>query len=79
MANEGPDSNGSQFFITLARLKKLDGKNVVFGRIYDETSFNLVENLNIEYGREDGMPRGEVLIANSGEFDKVNQIKRVSK
>ncbi len=78
MANEGPDTNGSQFFITLGRLNKLDGKNVVFGRIYDETSFNLVENLNIEYGNEDGQPKAEVVIANSGEFDKVHQIKRVA-
>jgi len=79
MANEGPDSNGSQFFITLTRLNKLDGKNVVFGRIYDETSFNLIENLNIEYGSEDGSPKAEVVIANSGEFDKISQIKRNAK
>jgi len=46
MANEGPDSNGSQFFITLTKLNKLDGKNVVVGRVFDETSFNLIEMLN---------------------------------
>ena len=43
MANSGPNSNGSQFFITLGRCSHLDGKHVAFGSVV--TGFDLLEQI----------------------------------
>ncbi len=49
MANAGPNSNGSQFFITMDAAPWLNGKHTVFGRV--ESGFDLlvkIEDLGSE-------------------------------
>ena len=45
MANSGPDSNGSQFFITHIATDWLDGKHTVFGEIVDQDDQDIVNQI----------------------------------
>ena len=65
MANSGPNSNGSQFFITTVACPWLDGKHVVFGEVED--GFDVLGKME-GVGTRAGTPREKVLIEDCGEL-----------
>ncbi|KCV69382.1 peptidylprolyl isomerase [Fonticula alba] len=65
MANAGPDTNGSQFFITTVPTPWLDGRHVVFGEVADEESMKIVHMIEA-LGNSRGVPRKEILIEDCG-------------
>ena len=66
MANAGPNTNGSQFFITTVPCPWLDGKHVVFGKLVD--GWNVLKSIE-KQGTANGAPKSKVTIVDCGQLE----------
>jgi len=63
MANAGPNTNGSQFFVTVAATPWLNFKHSIFGEVADQESRDVVDAIaKVETGRAD-RPNTDVVIS----------------
>ncbi|KAI9299826.1 peptidyl-prolyl cis-trans isomerase E [Cunninghamella echinulata] len=65
MANSGPNTNGSQFFICTEKTSWLDNKHVVFGKVI--SGMEVVRQMEA-VGQENGKPSKKVTIIDCGEL-----------
>lgn len=73
MANAGPDTNGSQFFICFGPTPHLDGKHTVFGRVIE--GYDFVETIEANPTATGDKPLKAVTVVDCGELTGENKIQ----
>ena len=66
MANAGPNTNGSQFFICTSKTEWLDNKHVVFGQVVD--GLEVVKQVE-SYGTQSGTTKAKIKVADCGQLN----------
>eukprot|EP00316_Scyphosphaera_apsteinii_P005293 CAMPEP_0119323302 /NCGR_PEP_ID=MMETSP1333-20130426/60422_1 /TAXON_ID=418940 /ORGANISM="Scyphosphaera apsteinii, Strain RCC1455" /LENGTH=263 /DNA_ID=CAMNT_0007330707 /DNA_START=154 /DNA_END=945 /DNA_ORIENTATION=+ len=75
MANSGPDTNNSQFYVTLTETPWLDGKHVVFGRMV--SGQEVIKRIEAS-GSSSGQPKQRMIVSAAGELRPEKSAARVT-